>query len=95
MQRFEDVRLFRVHGQHDALGLGPSLPQPLGRLEAMHVRHGDIEDGHLRLGRLGQPPGLRAIGGLANDVHPRLLHEDPDSLADHDRRVGQEEAPRP
>src|SRR5215510_2845611 len=58
------------------------------------MRHGDIQDGHIRLMRVGQTQGLRAIGSLANYNHPRLLQEDTDPLADYDMIVGQEDANR-
>ena len=58
----EDVGLVRVHRQQDTLGLGHGLPQPSGRLEDMHVRHGDIQEGHLQRVRVGQH---RASGPLA------------------------------
>src|SRR6266446_10181071 len=58
------------------------------------MRHGDIQDGHIRLVRVGQAQSLRTIGGLANDDHPRLLQEDTHALADHYMIVGQEDANR-
>ena len=58
------------------------------------MRHSDIQDGHIRLVRVGQTQGLRAIRGLANYDHPRLLQEDTDPLADYDMIVGQEDANR-
>ena len=47
-----------------------TAPQPAGRLEAIQVRHGDIQEGHLRRMRVGQPQGLRAIGGLTHTTIP-------------------------
>jgi hypothetical protein len=94
LQSREDVGLVRVHRQQDRLGLGHSLPQPAGRLEAIQVRHGDIQEGHRRRVRVGQLQGLQAIGGLAYDDHARLLQQDPNALADEDMIVSQEDANR-
>src|SRR5215475_5184095 len=58
------------------------------------MRHGDIQDSHIRLVRVGQTQGLRAVGGLANDDHSRLLQEDTDPLADYQMIFGQEDANR-
>jgi hypothetical protein len=58
------------------------------------VRHGDIQEGHRWRMCVGQPQGLRAIGGLTYHDHPGLLQQDPDALADEDMIVSQEDTYR-
>ena len=51
------------------------------------MRHGDIQDSHIRLVRVGQTQGLRAVGGLANDAHSRLLQHGLDELLSQRERL--------
>ena len=59
-------------------------------MDAVHVRHGHVEDDDVRLVGAGQIHRLRAVAAFADDRDARLVLEDaPEALADERMVVGQ------
>jgi hypothetical protein len=59
-----------VGGEHDHPGLGDLLAEPAGRLDAVHLRHADVQDDEVGLGLPGQIHHLGARRRFAQDLDP-------------------------
>ena len=55
-------------GEHDDLGVRRRLQDPGQRLEAVHVRHGDVEQQQVGPVGRGELDRLHAVGTLAHDI---------------------------
>ena len=68
------------------------LVELAGGLDAVEHRHGDVHEHDVgpQLGRQAQ--GLLAVGRLADDLEPLLLHRAAQPLAEHAVVVGEQQA---
>ena len=57
-----------VGRQHDHADLGELLPDLASRLQAIHLRHADVQENDVRRGLLHEPQGFLAVRGLAHDL---------------------------
>src|SRR5205823_10181364 len=63
-----------VHGEDHHLGPRELVAHAAGGGHAVEHGHGDVHEHDVGTELLGQPDGLLAVGGLADDVEAVLLH---------------------
>ena len=73
---------------------GTVLLDLAGGLDAVHLGHRDVHQDHVGLQLLGQPDGLVAVAGLADDVESLVGHRAAQTFAQHPMVVGQHQSDR-
>ena len=73
--RSQEVLLGVGRGQHDDLAVGCALADVRKRREAVHARHGEVEENDVGLKRACLGDGLAAVFGLSDDVEPLLCEQ--------------------
>ncbi len=74
-QRFVDVFVEAVGGEHEYPRAGGCFGEPAGRLDAVEDRHADVHHHDVRLERLREGDRFGAVGGLPDDLQVRLGFE--------------------
>ena len=83
----------REAGEHQDAGFPLLLADPLGRLDAVHDRHRDVHQDHVRLQRERLLDGLLAVAGAADDLDLRLGGQDRlERLGEETMVVGDQDA---
>ena len=73
-----------VDREDDDSGLGAGHPDLPGRFEAIHFRHGNIQDQDVRLQFNAFEDGFTAVGGLSADTDVELTFQEmPEAFADN------------
>ena len=89
-----DGRLLAAESREgDQAGLGQGLAHLGDDLQAGLLRHREVGQQEVRAQRQGRVDGLRAVGGLADDLDPRNAFEDASQLAADGRGVIREHDP--
>ena len=70
-----EQRALAVRGEDEDARVRSLLEHLLGRLEAVHVRHAQIHDHHVRAASLRQRDGGRAVGRLADHSDSRRARQ--------------------
>ncbi len=92
LHRLHDVLRVVVHAEDEDAGGMARRPEFPGHLETRPIRHGHVEDDHVRLEPLDLRQGLGARSRLAHHVEPRRrVQHRADPLADDGVVVGHQD----
>ena len=92
-QGFAGDILGKVHGQDQYIGVGGSVADLADGFEAVHFRHGEVEQDHIGLEFLDEFEGFEAVAGLVADFNARLRFQQSANAAAHDGVVVGDENP--
>ena len=71
-QHFARKLLGKMHAQNQHLGFRRTLPHGRRDLQAVHLRHGQVQQEEIRLALFHQVHGGEAVGGLATNFDAAL-----------------------
>src|SRR5579872_11472 len=87
LQSRDNVFLIADGGDHHDAGVGMSLHDFLGSLDALHLRHGDIHQHDIGMRAVELADGSKAVAGFAGHLPAERFNHSREILAREDRIV--------